>query len=56
MHVHSYKGTNDHQYSLCVVSLHQWEELPLQREGHNTHDDFAVVILKNSNTVGLLAE
>ena len=24
----------------------------LQLEGHNIHDDFAVAILKNSNTVG----
>ena len=54
-HVHSYKSTNDRQYcswSSCVVSLHRREELPLQLEGHNIHDAFAVVILKNSNTVG----
>ena len=53
VHVHSYKSTNNRQYcswSSCMVSLHQREELPLQ--GHNIHDDFAVAILKNSNTVG----
>ena len=36
----------------AVVFLHQREELPLQHEGHNIHDDFAVAILKNSNTAG----
>ena len=36
----------------AVVFLHQREELPLQHEGRNIHDDFAVAILKNSNTVG----
>ena len=54
-HVHSYKSTNDRQYcswSSCVVSLHRREELPLQLEGHNIHDAFAVAILKNGNTVG----
>ena len=35
-----------------MVSLHQREELPLQLEGHNIHNDFAVAILKNSITVG----
>jgi len=34
----------------AVVFLHQQEELPLQHEGHNIHEDFAVAILKNSNT------
>jgi len=34
----------------AVVFLHQREELSLQHEGHNIHDDLAVVILKNSNT------
>ena len=29
----------------------QREELPLQREGHNIHDDFVVVVLKNNYTV-----
>ena len=45
LHVHSYKSTNDRQYCLwtsCVVSLHQQEELPLQHEGHNIHDNFTV--------------
>ena len=28
------------------------EELPVQREVNNIHDDFAVAILKNGNTVG----
>jgi len=28
------------------------EELPVQREVNNIHDDFAVAVLKNSNTVG----
>ena len=54
VHVHSYKSTNDRQYcswSLCVVSLHRREELHFQLEGRNIHDDFAVAILKNSNTV-----
>ena len=38
----------------AVVSvLHQREELPLQHEGHNIHDDFAVAILKNTNTAGM---
>jgi len=32
----------------AVVFLHQREELPLQHEGHNIHDDFAVAILKNN--------
>ena len=27
------------------------EELPLQREGHNIHDDFAVAIPRNNNVV-----
>ena len=35
-----------------MVSLHRREELPLQRKGHNIHDDFAVAMFKNSNTVG----
>ena len=55
VHVHSCKSTNDHQYcswSSCVASLHWREELPLQHEGHNFHDDFAVAILQNSNAVG----
>ena len=53
VHVHSYKSTNDRQYCSWsyVVSLHRREELPFQLEGHNIHDDFAVAILKNSNTV-----
>ena len=46
------KVQNDCSWSSCVVSVHWREELPLQREGHNIHDDFAVAILKNSNTVG----
>ena len=49
------KSINDRQdcsWSSCVVSLHRREELPLQHEGHNIHDDFVVAILKNSNTVG----
>jgi len=33
----------------AVVFLHQ-QELPLQHEGHNIYDDFAVAILKNSNS------
>ena len=33
-----------------MVSLHRREELPLQLEGHNIHNDFAIAILKNSNT------
>ena len=28
------------------------EELPVQREVNNIHDDFAVAVLKNGNTVG----
>ena len=55
VHVYSYKSTNDRQYcswSSCVVSQHQREELPLEREGHIIHDDFAIAILKNSNTIG----
>ena len=36
----------------CMVSLHRREELPLQRDSHNIHDEFAVAILKNSNTLG----
>ena len=28
------------------------EELPVQCEVNNIHDDFAVAVLKNSNTVG----
>ena len=28
------------------------EELPVQRKVNNIHDDFAVAVLKNSNTVG----
>ena len=28
------------------------EELPVQCEANNIHDDFAVAVLKNSNTVG----
>ena len=55
VHVHSYKSTNNRQYcswSSCMVSLHRREELSLQCECHNIHDDFAVAILKNSNTVG----
>ena len=50
---HSYKSTNDRQYCLwssCTVSLHRREELPLQLEGHNIHDAFAVAIVKSSNT------
>ena len=49
VHVYSYKSTNDRQYCSwppCVVSLHLREELPLQREGHNIHNDFAVAILQ----------
>ena len=34
-----------------MVSLHRQKELPLQHEGSNIHDDIAVAILKNSNTV-----
>ena len=34
-----------------VVSLIE-EELPVQCEVNNIHDDFAVAVLKNSNTVG----
>ena len=30
------------------------EELPVQREVNNIHDDFAVAVLKNGNTVGHL--
>ena len=29
------------------------EELPIQREVNNIHDDFAVAVLKNGNIVGL---
>ena len=29
----------------AVVFLHRREELPLQHEGHNIHDDFAVATL-----------
>ena len=36
----------------AVVFLHQREELPLQHEGHNIHDDFTVAILKNTTTAG----
>ena len=36
----------------AVVFLHRREELPLQHEGHSIHDNFAVAILKNSNTAG----
>ena len=28
------------------------EELPVQREVNNIHDDFAVAVLKNSNSIG----
>jgi len=34
----------------AVVFLHQREELQLQHEGPNIHDEFAVAILKNSST------
>ena len=33
-------------------SLYIGEELPVQCEVNNIHDDFAVAVLKNSNTVG----
>ena len=37
----------------CVVSLRNiGEKLPVQREVNNIHDDFAVAVLKNGNTVG----
>ena len=36
----------------CVVSLRNiGEELPVQREVNNIHDDIAVAVLKNGNTV-----
>jgi len=38
--------------TIASTVLHRREELPLQHEGHNIHDDFAVTILKNSNTAG----
>ena len=45
----------DREY--CHVYKAAWspyigEELPVQREVNNIHDDFAVAVLKNGNTVG----
>jgi len=44
-------------FTITFTKLHAWspyigEELPVQREVNNIHDDFAVAVLKNSNTVG----
>ena len=39
----------------AVTKAHRYyigEELPVQCEVNNIHDDFAVAVLKNSNTVG----
>ena len=36
----------------AVWSPYIGEELPVQREVNSIHDDFAVAVLKNGNTVG----
>ena len=49
--------TQEHSYIYTKVYKAAWspyigEELPVQREVNNIHDDFAVAVLKNDNTVG----
>ena len=54
VHVHSYKSTTitSTVCGHCAWSpLHRREELPLQREGHDIHNNFAVAILQNRNTI-----
>ena len=41
-----------HHVYKAAWSSYIGEELPVQREVNNIHDDFAVAVLKNSNTVG----
>ena len=41
-----------HHVYKTAWSTYIGEELPVQREVNNIHDDFAVAVLKNGNTVG----
>ena len=41
-----------HRVYKAAWSPYIGEELPVQREVNNIHDDFAVAVLKNGNTVG----
>ena len=41
-----------HHVYKALWSPYIGEELPVQCEVNNIHDDFAVAVLKNSNTVG----
>ena len=41
-----------HHFYKASWSRYIGEELPVQREVNNIHDDFAVAVLKNSSTVG----